>query len=86
MSGNVENFITFSLPHLKSQWNEIRGNACIAIGLLHHYGGKSIELEDSRIELEKVCSEKIAACLRDENVMVKKKAAEALGLLFSESA
>lgn len=80
----IENFIESSLPYLRSHWNEIRANSCIAIGLLHHYGGKSIENEQSKIELETICCEKISSCLKDENVQVKVKAAEALGHLFSE--
>jgi hypothetical protein len=83
-SEKIEHFIESSLPYLRSHWNEIRANACIVIGLLHHHGGKSIENQQTRIELETTCSEKISLCLKDENIQVKVKAAEALGHLFSE--
>ena len=85
MPDKVPNFIESCLPYLRSHWNEIRANACIIIGLLHHHGGKFIEDEKYRHELETTCSEKIAACLKDEQISVRVKAAEAMGSLFSES-
>lgn len=84
MPDKVPGFIESCLPYLRSHWNEIRSNACTFIGLLHHFGGKFIEDEKYRNELEITCSEKISACLKDEQVSVRIKAAEALGFLFSE--
>lgn len=86
MPDKVPNFIESCLPYLRSHWNEIRSHACTVLGLLHHYGSKSIEDEKYRNELEVICSEKISACLKDEQISVRAKAAEAMGFLFSESA
>lgn len=84
MPDKVPNFIESCLPYLRSHWNEIRSHACTVIGLLHHHGGKMIEDEKYRVELETASSEKISSCLKDEQVTVRVKAAEALGYLFSE--
>lgn len=84
MPDKVPNFIESCLPYLRSHWNEIRSHACTIIGLLHHHGGKLIEDERYRIELETTSSEKISALLKDEQVSVRMKSAEALGFLFSE--
>lgn len=84
MPEKVPNFIESCLPYLRSHWNEIRTNTCTIIGLLHHHGGKLIEDEKYLNELETTSSEKIAACLKDEHVSVRMRAAEALGYLFSE--
>lgn len=50
-------------------------DTCTAIGLLHHFGGHLLNTEHKKsraLNLKKICSgEKIASCLRDENVMVK---------------
>ncbi|XP_070495465.1 maestro heat-like repeat-containing protein family member 1 isoform X2 [Chironomus tepperi] len=79
---NVPTFIESCLPYLKSQWREIQLQAIQHIGLLHHFG--SITTEDNyRTELETTTSEKIITCLKDEQVAVKLKAAEALGNIFS---
>lgn len=66
---------------MKSYWPEVRGNACLAIGLLHHYG--TIEDEEQRNKLEKESTEKIASCLKDDVTKVRMKSAEALGFVFS---
>jgi maestro heat-like repeat-containing protein family member 1 len=84
MPEKVPNFIESCLPYLRSHWNEIRAHACSIIGLLHHYGGKAFDDEKYRLDLETTSSEKISACLKDEQNSVRIKAAEALGYLFSE--
>lgn len=84
MPEKVPNFIESCLPYLRSHWNEIRAHACSLIGLLHHYGGKLIEDETYRIELETTSSQKIALCLKDEQAFVRLKATDALGFVFSE--
>jgi maestro heat-like repeat-containing protein family member 1 len=84
MPDKVPSFIESCLPYLRSHWNEIRSHACMIIGLLHHYGGKLIEDEKYRVELETLSSEKISACLKDEQISVRIKAADSLGYLFSE--
>ena len=84
MPDKVPNFIESCLPYLRSHWNEIRSHACTIIGLLHHHGGKLIEDEKYRNELETASCEKISACLKDEQISVRMKAAESLGFLFSE--
>lgn len=80
----VANFIESCLPYLRSHWNEIRSHSCIIIGLLHHHGGKFIDDEKYRNDLETTSSEKISACLKDEQITVRIKAAESLGYLYSE--
>lgn len=55
------------------------------IGLLHHYGRKSEEDEvKERTDLESTSSEKIIQCLKDDQISMRIKAAEALGNIFSE--
>lgn len=76
-------FIESCLPYLKSQWKEIQLQAIQHIGLLHHFGNITSEDENYRTELESTSSEKIIACLKDEQTAVKLKAAEALGNIFS---
>lgn len=85
MPEKVPNFIESCLPYLRSHWNEIRSHACTIIGLLYHHGGKFIDDEKYRNDLETTSSEKISSCLKDENISVRMKAAESLGLLFSQS-
>lgn len=84
MPEKVSSFIESCLPYLRSHWNEIRSHACTIIGLLHYYGGRSIEDEKYRLDLETTSSEKIAACLKDEDISVRSKAAESIGFIFSE--
>lgn len=84
MPDKIPNFIESCLPYLRSHWNEIRSHACTIIGLLHHHGGKAIDDDKYRNELETTSCEKISECLKDDQISVRFKAAEALGLLFSE--
>lgn len=85
MPEKVSNFIESCLPYLRSHWNEIRSHAARIIGLLHHFGGKFIEDEKYRMDLETTSSEKMSMCLKDEQASVRAKAAESLGFIFSEA-
>ncbi|GAB0100042.1 maestro heat-like repeat-containing protein family member 1 [Sergentomyia squamirostris] len=76
LTENVGNFVESCLPHLKSQWPEVRGNAAILIGLLHAHN------TTNQPNLEQI-TQKICALLKDENSGVKIKASAALGYLFS---
>jgi hypothetical protein len=78
---HLSTFIETCLPFIKSYWSEIRGNACLVIGLLQHYG--TIENEETRKDLEKQSSDKIGICLKDDSQSVRLKACEALGFVFS---
>uniref|UniRef100_A0A1L8DCH9 Putative heat repeat-containing protein 7a n=1 Tax=Nyssomyia neivai TaxID=330878 RepID=A0A1L8DCH9_9DIPT len=73
---NMSDFIESCLPHFKSQWPEVRGNAAILVGLLHHYN------TTNQPNLEHI-TQKICALLKDESTAVRIKAATALGYLFS---
>lgn len=84
MPDKIPSFIESCLPYLRSPWNEIRSHACTLIGLLHHHGGKINDSDKYRNELATMSCDKISACLKDEQANVRFKAAEALGLLFSE--
>ena len=79
---SVPSFIESCLQYLRSQWREIQLQAIQHIGLLHHFGTISTE-DNYRIELETTTSDKIISCLKDEQIAVKLKAAEALGNIFS---
>ena len=61
---------------------EIRGFACVTVGLLHNFG--DFENEEFRLELESMCCTQISKCLKDEQLGVRIKAAEGLGLIFSK--
>ncbi|KAG5684005.1 hypothetical protein PVAND_013258 [Polypedilum vanderplanki] len=80
----IPNFIESCLPYLKSQWREIQIQAIQHIGLLHHFGLSSVDHDEKyRTELELTSSEKIIACLKDEQTAIKLKAAESIGYIFS---
>lgn len=68
------------MPYLKSNWTEIRGNAAIVIALLHNMriSKNGIEIDRNNISL------KISHLLRDDQQIVRVKAAEALGYLFGD--
>ncbi|XP_059616812.1 maestro heat-like repeat-containing protein family member 1 [Phlebotomus argentipes] len=76
LADNMADFIESCLPHFKSQWPEVRGNAAILVGLLHQYNTTN----QPNIEL---ITQKISALLKDESVGVKIKASTALGYLFA---
>lgn len=75
----IPEFIQSCLPYLKSTWPEIRGNAAVIIGLLHNLHS---ELQQHTTES---VSEKIANLLKDDQISVRVKAANALGLMFGET-
>lgn len=85
MPDKVPKFIESCLMYLKSQWREIQVQAIQHIGLLHHFGASSLDDHEgnTRTEMETTSSEKIIACLKDEQVSIKLKAAESLGYIFS---
>lgn len=77
---HVSDFIETVLPHLKSQWSEIRGNAACIIGLLYNLHSGSSQQQHTAEYL----SHKIAVLLHDDVIAVRIKAANALGLMFGE--
>jgi hypothetical protein len=81
----VPNFIESCLVYLKSQWREIQVQAIQHIGLLHHFGSSFADGQDEkyRTDLVLTSSEKIIACLKDEQVAIRLKAAESIGYIFS---
>lgn len=80
LSEHVSDFIESTLPHLKSAWPEIRGNAACIIGLLHNLHAGSSHQQHSAEYL----SHKIGVLLHDDVIAVRVKAANALGLMFGE--
>lgn len=80
LSEHISDFIESCLPHLKSQWPEIRGNAACIIGLLHNLHSGSSQQQHTAEYL----SHKIAVLLKDEQIAVRIKAANALGFMFGE--
>uniref|UniRef100_A0A1B0CX25 Maestro heat-like repeat-containing protein family member 1 n=2 Tax=Lutzomyia longipalpis TaxID=7200 RepID=A0A1B0CX25_LUTLO len=73
---NMSDFIESCLPHFKSQWPEVRGNAAVLVGLLQNFN------TTNQPNLEHI-TQKICALLKDESPSVRVKAATALGYLFS---
>lgn len=69
------------MPHLKSKWPEIRGNAACIIGLLHNLHSGSSQQQHTSDYL----SHKLTFLLHDEQITVRIKAANALGLMFGET-
>lgn len=76
----MSDFIESCLPHLKSQWPEIRGNAACIVGLLYNLHSGSSQQQHSADYL----SHKISVLLHDDVVAVRVKAANALGFMFGE--
>lgn len=75
---SASDFIESLLPFLRSHWNEVRGNAAMLIGILHHFNKNK-----QHLNLEQI-SHKISYLLKDENVKVRIKASEALGFLYGD--
>lgn len=76
----MPDFIDTCLPHLKSQWPELRGNSAILIGLLYNYHTLTHQHPHEHL------SQKIAQLLHDDQIAVRVKAANALGFMFGEIA
>lgn len=80
LDSHISDFIESCLPFLKSQWPEIRGNACCIVGLLHNIHSKTGHQQHSAEYL----SHKIATLLHDDQNIVRVKAANALGFMFGD--
>lgn len=77
LNDSIPDFIESALPFLKSGWPQLRGNAAVVCGLLHHLylgGGHATEAVSQRVQ----------ALLRDDQVAVRVKAAQGLGYMFGD--
>ncbi|KAI8033359.1 maestro heat-like repeat-containing protein family member 1 [Drosophila gunungcola] len=77
LTEHIQDFIDSCLPQLRSQWPEVRGSAAIVIGILHNF------LSERNVQTETVAS-KIAVLLKDEQALVRMRAATALGYFFGD--
>ncbi|EDX02836.1 maestro heat-like repeat-containing protein family member 1 [Drosophila yakuba] len=77
LTDHIQDFIDSCLPQLRSQWPEVRGSAAIVIGILHNF------LSERNVQTETVAS-KIAVLLKDEQALVRMRAATALGYFFGD--
>ncbi|XP_016988226.1 maestro heat-like repeat-containing protein family member 1 [Drosophila rhopaloa] len=77
LTEHIQDFIESCLPQLRSQWPEVRGSAAIVIGILHNF------LSERNVQTETVAS-KIAVLLKDEQALVRVKAATALGYFYGD--
>ncbi|EDW00462.1 maestro heat-like repeat-containing protein family member 1 [Drosophila grimshawi] len=77
LTEHIQDFIDSCMPQLRSQWPEVRGSAAIVIGILHNF------LSEQNAQTESVAS-KIAVLLKDEQTMVRVRAAQALGHFFGD--
>lgn len=85
MPQSLTHFIESCLPYIRSQWREIQLQAIQLIGLLHHHGlNANVDEERERNDLKVTSSEKLIQCLKDDHILMRIRAAEALGNIFSE--
>ncbi|EDW07993.1 maestro heat-like repeat-containing protein family member 1 [Drosophila mojavensis] len=75
LTEHIQDFIDSCMPKMRSQWPEVRGSAAIVIGILHNF------LSERNAQTESVAG-KIAVLLKDEQVTVRVRAAQALGYFF----
>lgn len=80
LNDHVSDFFESCLPHLKSQWPEIRGNAACIIGMLYNLSSGSSQQQHTAEYL----NHKISALLNDDVATVRIKAANALGFMYGE--
>lgn len=76
----MSDFFESCLPHLKSQWPEIRGNAACIIGMLYNLSANSNQQQHTAEYL----NHKIAALLNDDVAAVRIKAANGLGFMYGD--
>lgn len=80
LSDHVSDFFESCLPHLKSQWPEIRGNAACIIGMLYNLSSGTGHQQHTAEYL----NHKISALLSDDLPAVRIKAVHALGYMYSD--
>lgn len=78
---SVPTFVDACLPFLKSTWAEVRGNAAIVIGNLHHFNTNGSTNKNQSAEH---LSHKISVLLKDENTKVRIKSSEAIGHIYGD--
>lgn len=97
LNDKIPDFIESCIPFLKSSWPELRGNAAVIIGkftgfILGAYNilntfpdtGLLHNLNRTNQQSTESVGQKLSVLLKDEQNSVRIKAANALGLMFSD--
>lgn len=66
---------------MKSTWPEVRGNAAIIIGNLYHFNTSGSTNKNQNAEH---LAQKISVLLKDDNIKVRVKSAEAIGYIYGD--